>query len=122
MAYDNQNIFAKILRGEIPCTKVLETAHTLAFRDINPARPVHVLVIPKGPYVTWGDFAAQASPAEQADFVRAIGEVARLEGIAASGYRLLQNNGDHGHQEVPHMHVHVVGGASAGPMLRRMEG
>ncbi len=122
MAYDNQNIFAKILRGEIPCTKVLETAHTLAFRDINPARPVHVLVIPKGPYVTWGDFAAQASPAEQSDFVRAIGEVARLEGIADSGYRLLQNNGDHGNQEVPHMHVHVVGGASAGPMLRRMEG
>jgi histidine triad (HIT) family protein len=122
MAYDNQNIFAKILRGEVPCTKVLETAHSLAFRDIHPARPVHVLVIPKGPYVTWADFATQASPAEQADFVRAIGEVARLEGVTDTGFRLIQNNGENGHQEVPHLHVHLVGGASAGPMLRRAEG
>jgi histidine triad (HIT) family protein len=122
MAYDHQNIFAKILRGEIPCTKVLETAHSLAFRDIHPARPVHVLVIPKGPYITWADFAVRASSAEQADFVRAIGEVARLEGITETGFRLINNNGEDGHQEVPHLHVHLVGGASAGPMLRRAEG
>ncbi len=122
MAYDHQNIFAKILRGEIPCTKVLETAHTFAFRDINPARPVHVLVIPKGPYITWTDFATLASPAEQTDFVRAIGEVARLEGVTETGFRLINNNGEDGHQEVPHLHVHLVGGASAGPMLRRAEG
>lgn len=119
MAYDPNNIFAKILRGEIPCTKVHETEHSLAFRDINPARPVHVLVIPKGAYVTWDEFAAKASADEMADFVRAIGAVARLEGVTKSGYRLLQNNGEDGHQEVPHLHVHVVGGASAGPMLRR---
>lgn len=122
MAYDHQNIFAKILRGEIPCTKVLETAHSLAFRDIHPARPVHVLVIPKGAYITWADFAVQASSAEQADFVRAIGEVARLEGVTETGFRLINNNGEDGHQEVPHLHVHLVGGASAGPMLRRAEG
>lgn len=121
MSYDPQNIFAKILRGEIPCDKVLETAHSLAFRDINPARPVHVLVIPKGAYITWDEFAANASAAEQADFVKAVGAVARQEGVADSGYRLLQNNGEDGHQEVPHMHVHVVGGASAGPMLRRQQ-
>ncbi|MCA8930310.1 MAG: HIT domain-containing protein, partial [Alphaproteobacteria bacterium] len=105
----------------IPCQKVHETEHTLAFRDINPARPVHVLVIPKGAYITWDEFAATASAAEQADFVRAIGEVARREGVAGTGYRLLQNNGEHGHQEVPHLHVHVVGGAPAGPMLRRQQ-
>lgn len=121
MAYDPNNIFAKILRGEIPCDKVLETAHSLAFRDINPVRPVHVLVIPKGPYVTWDEFAANASTAEQADFVQAVGAVARQEGVADSGYRLLQNNGEDGHQEVPHLHVHVVGGAPAGPMLRRQQ-
>jgi len=121
MPYDPNNIFAKILRGEIPCQKVHETAHTLAFRDINPARPVHVLVIPKGAYMTWDEFAANATAAEQADFVQAIGQVARLEGVTGTGYRLLQNNGEHGHQEVPHLHVHVVGGAPAGPMLRRQD-
>lgn len=121
MAYDPDNIFAKILRGEIPNQTVLETEHSLAFRDINPARPTHVLVIPKGPYVTWDEFAANASDAEMADFVRAIGEVARREGVAESGYRLIQNNGEDGRQEVPHLHVHVLGGASCGPMVRRME-
>jgi histidine triad (HIT) family protein len=121
MAYDNQNIFARILRGEIPCTKVYETEHTLAFRDINPARPVHVLVIPKGAYVTWNEFATGASSAEQADYVQAIGHVARQEGVADTGYRLIQNNGEDGHQEVPHLHVHLVGGAAAGPMLRRQD-
>ena len=119
MPYDPENVFAKILRGEIPCDKVLETEHSLAFRDINPARPVHVLVIPKGAYVTWDDFAANASPAEQADYVQAIGAVVRQEGVADSGYRLIQNNGENGHQEVPHLHVHILGGAPIGPMLQR---
>lgn len=119
MPYDPENVFAKILRGEIPCNKVLETEHSLAFRDINPARPVHVLVIPKGAYVTWDEFAAKATPAEQADYVQAIGAVARQEGVAESGYRLIQNNGEDGHQEVPHLHVHVLGGAPIGPMLQR---
>ncbi len=121
MAYDSNNIFAKILRGEIPNQTVLETDHTLAFRDINPARPVHVLVIPKGAYVTWDDFAAKASDAEIADFVRTVAETARKEGVSETGYRLIQNNGEHGHQEVPHMHVHLLGGAPAGPMLRRTD-
>ncbi len=119
MAYDPNNIFAKILRGEIPNETVLETEHSLAFRDINPARPTHVLVIPKDAYVSWDEFAANASDAEVTDFVRAVGEVARKEGVAETGYRLIQNNGEDGHQEVPHLHVHVVGGAPAGPMLRR---
>jgi histidine triad (HIT) family protein len=120
-SYDPNNIFAKILRGEIPNQTVLETEHTLAFRDINPGRPVHVLVIPKGSYITFDQMAAEASEAEIVDFVRTIGTVARQEGVAESGYRLINNNGEDGHQEVPHLHVHVVGGASAGPMLRRME-
>lgn len=119
MAYDDQNIFAKILRGEIPCDKVLETEHSLAFNDIAPARPVHVLVIPKGAYVSADDFTAKASDAEIADFWRAVGEVARSRGIAQSGYRVIANAGEDGHQEVPHFHMHVVGGASAGPMLKR---
>ena len=122
MAYDDGNVFAKILRGEIPCDKVHETEHTLAFRDIAPARPVHVLVVPKGPYATWEQFAAQASTAEQVDFIQAIADTARCEGVADTGYRLLQNNGAHGHQEVPPLHVHLVGGAPAGPMLHRQNG
>ena len=112
-AYDDQNIFAKILRGEIPCDRVLETAHSLAFRDINPQAPTHVLVIPKGPYATFDHFAAEASDAEIADFVRAIGEVCRLTGIdseTGAGHRLIANAGAHGVQEVPHLHVHVLGG------------
>ena len=122
MAYDHQNIFAKILRGEMPAHKVYETDKVLAFMDIMPRADGHVLVIPKGPYITWTDFATLASPAEQTDFVRAIGEVARLEGVTETGFRLINNNGEDGHQEVPHLHVHLVGGASAGPMLRRAEG
>lgn len=121
MAYDQNNIFARILRGEIPNQTVLETEHTLAFRDINPARPVHVLVIPKGPYVTFDQMAADASEAEIVDFVRTVGQVARQEGVAESGYRLINNNGGDGHQEVPHLHVHVLGGTSCGPMVRRLE-
>lgn len=121
MAYDHNNIFAKILRGEIPNQTVLETEHSLAFRDINPARPVHVLVIPKGSYVTFDQMAAEASEAEIVDFVRMVGQVARQEGVAESGYRLIANNGEDGHQEVPHLHVHVLGGTSCGPMVRRLE-
>ena len=121
MAYDDQNIFAKILRGEIPCDKVMESDHTLAFNDIAPARPVHVLVIPKGAYVSSDDFTAQASDAEIADFWRTVGEVARMKGVAGTGYRLIANAGEDGHQEVPHFHMHVLGGAPAGPMLKRRD-
>jgi diadenosine tetraphosphate (Ap4A) HIT family hydrolase len=117
--YDDQNIFAKILRGEIPCRKVFEDAWALAFDDINPQAPTHVLVIPKGPYVSWDDFAAKASAAEIAGFVRAVGKVARDLGLPAPGYRLLANIGGHGHQEVPHLHVHIFGGKQMGAMLPR---
>lgn len=117
MSYDDDNVFAKILRGKIPADKVYESEHSLAFRDIQPKRPVHVLVIPKGPYVTWHDMAENASEAELADFVRAVAVVTKSEGIEEAGYRLVCNNGAHGHQEVPHVHVHVVGGAPTGPML-----
>ena len=124
--YDDQNIFAKILRGEIPNDTVLETAHSLAFRDIAPQRPVHVLVIPKGAYVNFDHFAAEASDAEIVDFTRAIGEVCRLTGIGESsggnGYRMISNAGPDGVQEVPHLHVHIAGGAIAGPMLKRLDG
>jgi histidine triad (HIT) family protein len=121
-AYDPQNIFARILRGEIPNRTVLETEHTLAFHDINPQAPVHVLVIPKGPYVTWDHFAAAATAEEIADFVRAVGQVAQLAGVApdgGAGYRMIANCGGNGHQEVAHLHVHVLGGRPLGPMLAR---
>ena len=118
--YDDENVFAKILRGEIPNKTVLETEHALAFEDIRPQAPVHVLVIPKGPYVNFDHFAAEASAEEMADYVRAIGEVCRMTGVAAdagAGYRLLSNAGTDGVQEVPHLHVHVVGGRGLGRML-----
>ena len=124
-SYDDQNIFAKILRGEIPNDTVLETTHSLAFRDISPQRPVHVLVVPKGPYVNFDHFAAEASEEEIVDYVRAIGEACRKTGVAeavgGNGFRMLANAGPDGVQEVPHLHVHVVGGAVAGPMLKRLE-
>ena len=124
-SYDDQNIFAKILRGEIPNDTVLETTHSLAFRDISPQRPVHVLVIPKGSYVNFDHFAAEASEEEIVDYVRAIGEACRKTGVAeavgGNGFRMLANAGPDGVQEVPHLHVHVVGGAVAGPMLKRLE-
>jgi len=116
-AYDDQNIFAKILRGEIPNTTVLETAHSLAFEDISAQAPVHVLVIPKGPYVCFDHFASNASDAEIADFTRAVGQVCRLMGVEADGYRLIANAGQNGVQEVPHLHVHVLGGRRLGRML-----
>lgn len=117
--YDEQNIFAKILRGEIPSDKVYEDEWSFAFHDINPQAPTHILVIPKGAYVSWDDFAAKASPDEIAGFVRAVGYVAREEGLVEPGYRLMANIGGHGHQEVPHLHVHVFGGRPLGPMLAR---
>jgi diadenosine tetraphosphate (Ap4A) HIT family hydrolase len=117
--YDDANVFARILRGEIPCKKVHEDAHTLAFEDINPQAPVHTLVIPKGRYVSLTDFAARASDAEQAALLRAILKVVEIKGLAATGYRVLANAGAHGHQEVPHLHFHVFGGRPLGPMLTR---
>ncbi|MEA3017265.1 MAG: histidine triad family protein [Sphingomonadales bacterium] len=119
LPYDDSNIFARILRGEIPCRKVHEDEHALAFHDINPAAPVHVLVIPKGRYVSWDDFSAKASEAEIAGFVRAVGHVAREQGLVAEGYRLLANAGIDSGQEVPHLHVHLFGGRPLGPMLAR---
>ena len=119
--YDDQNIFAKILRGEIPNTTVLETKHTLAFRDLYPQAPVHVLVIPKGPYISYDHFAAAASDAEIIDYTRAIGEVCRMEGVAldaADGFRMISNAGAHGVQEVPHLHVHILGGRRIGRMVQ----
>ena len=121
-AYDDQNVFARILRGEIPCAKVLETEHSLAFNDINPQAPIHVLVIPKGAYVNYDHFAAEASDAEIADFTRAVGQVARQVGCAESaggnGFRILSNAGPDAHQEVPHLHIHVFGGRFLGRMIK----
>ena len=110
MGYDENNIFAKILRGEIPADVVMETEHCLAFRDIAPAAPTHVLVIPKGAYQSAADFTALANEAEIVDFVRTLGKVAEQEGVVAEGYRLIANHGDHANQAVPHFHMHVVGG------------
>jgi diadenosine tetraphosphate (Ap4A) HIT family hydrolase len=117
--YDPNNIFAKILRDEIPSKKVYEDEHALAFHDINPQAPQHILVIPKGAYVSWDDFSAKGSDAEIAGFVRAIGHVAREAGMVEPGYRLLANVGQDGHQEVPHLHVHLFAGRPLGPMLAR---
>ena len=117
--YDDGNIFARILRGELPCKKLFENEHALAFHDINPLAPVHVLVIPKGPYVSWDDFSEKATDAEMAALTRAIGEVARMVGADAQGYRVLSNVGKRAGQEVPHLHVHVFGGQPLGPMLAR---
>lgn len=118
-AYDDNNIFAKILRGEIPSTKVYGDEWAYAFEDINPQAAIHTLVIPKGRYVSWDDFSAKASAEEIAGFVRAVGHVAREKGLVEPGYRLLANIGGHGHQEVPHLHVHLFGGHPLGPMLVR---
>ena len=121
LPYDDQNVFAKILRGEIPNRTVYEDEWALAFHDINPQAPTHVLVIPKGPYVSWDDFSTKASAEEIAGFVRAVGHVARSLGLVEPGYRLLANIGQHGHQEVPHLHVHLFGGKPLGPMLARFD-
>ncbi len=117
--YDDQNIFAKILAGDIPNRTVAESEHSLAFHDINPLAPIHVLVIPKGSYVSFEDFSERASDAEIADLIRTIGKVAEETGAAAQGYRLLANTGKRAGQEVPHLHVHLFGGQPLGPMLAR---
>ena len=121
LPYGSQNVFAKILRGEIPNRTVYEDEWALAFHDINPQAPTHVLVIPKGAYVSWDDFSARAAAEEIAGFVRAVGHVARSLGLVEPGYRLLANIGYNGHQEVPHLHVHLFGGKPLGPMLARFD-
>ena len=115
--YDDSNIFARILRGEIPSKKVYEDDHVLAFHDINPQTAVHVLVIPKGAYVSMDDFAEKASEAEIAGFVRGIGKTARALGLEGAGYRVLANVGANANQEVPHFHVHLFGGTRLGRMV-----
>ena len=117
--YDDGNIFARILRGELPSSKVYEDEHVLAFHDINPLAPTHILVIPKGPYVSWDDFSEKASDSEIAAFVRASGRIAREAGLVEGGYRLLANSGANSGQEVPHLHLHIFAGRPLGPMLAR---
>ena len=117
--YDDNNIFAKILRGEIPNNTVYEDEHALAFHDIAPQAPVHVLVIPKGKYISMADFTAKASDEEIVGFFRAVGKTAEVLGLPEPGYRLLANHGPHSHQEVPHLHVHIFGGKHVGPLLMR---
>lgn len=119
MSYDPNNVFARILRGELPCKKVYEDDHVLAFHDINPQAPVHVLVIPKGAYISMDDFSQKASPEEVTGFFRAVGRVARQLGLAQNGYRILANHGRDLHQEVPHFHVHIFAGRPLGRMLER---
>lgn len=121
MAYDENNIFARIIRGEIPCNKVYEDDYALAFHDINPQAPTHVLVVPKGPYVSSDDFAEKASDAEIAGLMRAVGKVARDLGTVADGYRILSNHGRDAHQEVPHFHVHIFAGKDLGRMIKPMD-
>jgi diadenosine tetraphosphate (Ap4A) HIT family hydrolase len=117
--YDETNIFARILRGELPANKVYEDDFAFAFHDIHPLAPTHILVIPKGPYVSWDDFSERASDSEIAGLVRAVGRIARDEGLVAEGYRVLANVGVNSGQEVPHLHLHIFGGHPLGPMLAR---
>lgn len=123
MTYDQNNIFAKILRGEIPCDKVYESDHALAFKDINPQAKVHVLVIPKGAYVNMDDFSHNASSEEITGLIRALGEVVKIVGVSeytsGKGYRYIGNNGSDGGQEVPHLHFHIVGGEPLGRMISK---
>ncbi len=117
MTYDKNNVFAKILRGELPCTKIYEDKYAVAFPDLYPQAPTHVLVIPKGAYVSWADFSAKASAGEIAGFVKAVGKVAKKLGVEENGYRLLANVGADAGQIVPHLHVHIFAGRPLGPML-----
>lgn len=117
--YDDGNVFARILRGELPSNKVYEDEHVLAFRDINPLATTHILVIPKGRYVSWDDFSEKASDVEIVALTRAIGKIARDAGLVAPGYRILANTGLNAGQEVPHLHVHIFAGGPLGPMLAR---
>ncbi|SCM69043.1 histidine triad nucleotide-binding protein [Donghicola eburneus] len=119
--YDDQNIFAKILRGEIPNKTVLETDHTLAFHDIYPQAPIHVLVIPKGPYVCYDHFCQEASDAEILDFNRTFGKVCEMVGVKDGGFRTIANAGENAIQEVPHLHFHILGGRNLGRMLAKAE-
>lgn len=119
MAYDSNNIFARILRGEVPCKKVYEDDHVLAFHDIAPQAPAHILVIPKGAYVSQHDFGAQAGAAEIKAFYAAVAKIVESEGLRDSGYRTISNSGLNGGQEVPHFHVHILGGRKLGPMLAK---
>lgn len=120
-AYDETNIFARILRGEIPCDKVYEDDHALAFRDINPQTPTHVLVIPKGAYASFDDFSEKATAEEVAGFVRAAGKIARDLGVVEPGYRILANTGPDAHQEVPHFHLHIFAGKDLGRMIKPVD-
>lgn len=117
MAYDESNIFAKILRGEIPCDKVYEDDYVLAFNDIMPKAPVHVLVIPKGPYCSIDDFGARASSEEITGLIRAIAKLSKELSLGEKGFRVIANTGEHGGQDVPHYHVHLLGGKKLGPLL-----
>ena len=117
MAYDKNNIFAKILSGEIPCEVIDEDEYTLSFADINPQAPIHILVIPRGAYVDWSDFAVNASGEEISAFFKAISRVAKITGISETGYRVISNIGPDSHQEVPHLHMHVLGGKPIGPLV-----
>lgn len=119
LPYDDSNIFARILRGELPCRKVYEDEHVLAFHDINPQAPVHILVIPKGAYVSWDDLSERGSDEEIAALVRAVGKIARDQGLVAPGYRVLANVGLDSHQEIAHLHIHIFAGRPLGPMLAR---
>ncbi|CAA6604823.1 Uncharacterized 13.2 kDa HIT-like protein in hisE 3'region [Rhodospirillaceae bacterium LM-1] len=119
MTYDPQNVFARILRGELPCRKLDEDQHSLAFEDIHPLTPTHALVIPKGPYESLLDFADQASDAELASLVRLLAKVARDKQVDRTGFRVIANTGSDGGQDVPHLHFHVLGGRRVGPMVKR---
>lgn len=116
--YDDSNIFAKILRGEIPCGKVMENDHVLAFNDISPQAPVHILVIPKGAYTDIADFGARASAEEIAAFWQAVSQIARDQGLPEDGFRTIANTGVNGGQEVPHFHAHILGGRKLGRMVQ----
>jgi len=118
-AYDDNNIFAKILRGEIPCEKVYEDDYALAFNDINPKAPVHILVIPRGAYVSIEDFGGNAAPEEIAGFYKAVANIVQEKGLTEGGFRTIANTGLHGGQEVPHFHLHILGGRALGPMLAK---
>jgi histidine triad (HIT) family protein len=117
MSYDSNNIFAKILRGEIPCNKVHDDQYVIAFDDIHPQAPVHILVLPKGAYKDMDDFTARASDAEIAALWKVTGQIARAKGIDKTGYRVISNCGLNGGQEVPHLHIHLLGGGKLGRMM-----
>jgi histidine triad (HIT) family protein len=121
MVYNVENVFAKIIRGDIPCEKVYEDEFTLAFHDINPRAPVHVVVIPKGSYVSFADFSANGSPEEIYNFFQSVGKIAEELNLLKGGYRILANHGQHAGQEVPHFHMHIFAGRHLGPMLVPVE-